>query len=221
MGITDLLNSTGAKSFPFPVIGASVTGTVLSAEIVQKRNFDTMELEVWDDGKPVPQVRIIVETTLREPVEPGEDPDDGHRSVYIKGWGNALKALRAAIKAAGAKDLLPGGTFTATYDGDIPLPPGKRGFPTKHYSYSYTAPSSTAGMLATPPAAHAGPAVVATPTPAPSWAAQEAAHATSHAPTPAPSPAAAPAAAAAVAPAMSDEMAAKFAAWQANQSAGA
>lgn len=150
MSLSDLLNSTGGKSFKFDSIGVTVTGTVVSAEVVQKRNFDTGEPEFWSDGKPQEQVRITVSTTLRDPDDP---EDEGLRSVYIKGWGDDLRALKAAIKAANAKDVEVGGTFTATYTGDGQVPAGKRGFPPKIKAYTYVRPSATAAVLTDQPAA--------------------------------------------------------------------
>jgi hypothetical protein len=165
MSISDLLNSTGGKSFKFTTIGASVTGTITSAEVVQKKDFDSGEPEVWSDGQPVQQVRVILQTTLRDAADPD---DDGRRAIYIKGWGEQLKELRNAIKAAGAGDLEIGGTFTATYTSDGELAKGKRGFPPKVYAFSYQRPTGVAGILnaqqATPQATPAAAAPQATMT---------------------------------------------------------
>lgn len=167
MSITDLLASTGGKSFKFDHVGATVTGTVQSAEVTQKKNFDTGEPEFWSDGKPVRQIRVTLATSQRDPADA---EDDGTRSVYIKGWGDQLRALKSAIKAAGANDIEAGGTFTATYVRDGELPAGKRGFPPKVYEYAYKAPSGTAGILADPapaaPAAAPQPAAQAPGVPA-------------------------------------------------------
>jgi hypothetical protein len=147
VSIQDLLNSTSGRSFKFAAPGATVTGTIVSASVVQKRDFDTNEPEVWADGQPVQQVKVSLQTTLDEGPNPDDDPDDGIRNVYIKGWGDQLRALRAAIKAAGAGDLEPGGTFSVTYIGDGELAKGKRGQPPKIYSYRYIRPSGVAGIL--------------------------------------------------------------------------
>ena len=144
MGISELINSTGGKTFKFDGIGVTITGTVASAEVMQKRNFDSGEPEFWSDGKPVQQIRITLDTDLRDPSDP---EDDGQRSIYVKGWGDQLRTLRAAIKAAGADDIEAGGKFTATYVRDGELPAGKRGFPPKVYEYTYAKPSSTAGLV--------------------------------------------------------------------------
>lgn len=144
MGISELINSTGGKTFKFDGIGVTITGTVTSAEVMQKRNFDSGEPEFWSDGKPVQQIRITLDTDLRDPSDP---EDDGQRSIYVKGWGDQLRTLRAAIKAAGADDIEAGGKFTATYVRDGELPAGKRGFPPKVYEYTYAKPSTTAGLV--------------------------------------------------------------------------
>lgn len=156
MGITELINSTGGKTFKFDGVGVSITGTVAAAEVMQKRNFDSGEPEFWSDGKPVQQIRITLDTDLRDPSDP---EDDGQRSIYVKGWGDQLRALRSAIKAAGADDIEPGGKFTATYVRDGDLPAGKRGFPPKVYEYTYAKPSTTAGLIGDPtPTPQAQPA---------------------------------------------------------------
>lgn len=163
MSISDLLNSVGGKSFKFDQIGATITGTVENAEVVQKKNFDSGEPEVWSDGSPVQQIRVALKTTQRDPSDP---EDDGTRNIYIKGWGDQLRELRRAIKAAGAADLENGGTFTATYVRDGELPAGKRGFPPKVYAYEYRKPSGTAGLLAEQPVQQPAPAPQAAPAPA-------------------------------------------------------
>lgn len=147
MGIGSLLNQTGGKSFKFDQVGATVTGTVESAEVVQKKNFDSGEPEFWDDGKPIEQVRIVLQTNLRDQPDDATGEDDGLRAVYVKGWGDQLRELRRAVKASGADDIEAGGTFTATYTGDGEVAKGKRGFPPKVYAYEYRKPSGTAGLI--------------------------------------------------------------------------
>ena len=118
-----------------------------AAEVVQKTNFDTREPEFWDDGKPIEQVRIVLQTTLTDQPDPDTGQDDGLRSVYIKGWGDQLRELRRAVRASGAADIEAGGTFTATYVRDGELAKGRRGFPPKVYAYEYVAPTATAGLI--------------------------------------------------------------------------
>lgn len=149
--VEELLNSGGAKTFPFEHIGASVTGTIEASDVIQSRNFDTGEAEVWGDGKPKQLIRVTLHTSLIDPNDPDED---GRRAVYIKGWGDPIRTLRTAIRAAGDSDLRIGGTFTATYVGDgepAVLQNGRKGFPPKMFQYEYVPPSATRSLLAEPP----------------------------------------------------------------------
>ena len=144
MGISDILNSSGIKGFKFEQPGASVIGTVIEAEARQVTNFDSGEAEFWDDGNKKMQIRITMQTTERDPMDP---EDDGRRAVYVKTWGAQMEALRRAVKNSGADDILPGGTFGATYTGDGERKAGQRGFPPKMYDYTYQPPSATGGYL--------------------------------------------------------------------------
>lgn len=164
MSLTELLNSTGGKTAKFETIGDSHTGTVVSAEARQRTDLDTGKPATWDNGDPQMQVVITLATDERDP---GDPEDDGHRTVYVKAWGPQMKALREAVRKSGAKDILPGGTFTATYSADGEKPKPHMSAP-KLFTYEYVPPSSTAGLLgadtappaptpAAPAAAPAGP----------------------------------------------------------------
>lgn len=159
MPIGDLLKG-GAKSASFPTIGTSFSGTVISAEVKQSSNFDTGELETWDDGRPKNNIVVTIQTDVRDPEV---EHDDGVRGVYIKTWGDNFRALKKAVRESGDDDIHEGGTFTATYVSDGPKP--KKGYAPKLFSYTYTKPSSTAGLLAEAPAAPAAAAPVAAPSP--------------------------------------------------------
>lgn len=138
MSLKELLSQTGGKSASFGAIGDTITGQVIAADVRQTKNFQTGELETWDDGNPRQQVVITLSTDLRDAADPD---DDGTRSVYIKWWGPQRAELLRAIKAAGAEDVEPGGFFTATYVGDGEQK--QRGFnPPKLYRYEYEAPKS-------------------------------------------------------------------------------
>lgn len=119
-------------------VGDTVTGTVIESEPRQTRNFDTNKLETWDDGSPMLQLVVSIQTDLTEDAE-----DDGVRSVYIKWWGESRKSILKAVKASGAPDILDGGTFTASYIGDGEQLDRKKS-PPKIYAYEYTAPGGIA-----------------------------------------------------------------------------
>lgn len=164
--LADLLASTGGKTAKFTSIGDSITGTVVTAEVRQRTNLDTGKPATWDNGDPQMQIVITLATDERDPADPD---DDGHRNVYIKAWGQQMKALREALRVSGATDILPGGTFTATYSADGEKPKPHMSAP-KLFQYVYTAPSSTAALLAEAndptgevPAQPASPAPTASP----------------------------------------------------------
>lgn len=116
-------------------IGDTVSGTIIDAEVRQSRDFDNNKLEFWDDGSPVLQLVVNIQTDLDEPTSEGEE-DDGVRSVYVKWWGASRKALLKSIKEAGAADLDAGAAFTASYIGDGEQPDKKKS-PPKLYAYGY------------------------------------------------------------------------------------
>lgn len=124
-------------------IGASVTGTIVNAEIRQITDYVTQKPKTWDDGRPQMNVVITLQTDQRDP---DVADDDGQRRVFIKTWGVWRDALNAAIKAAGgskASDVLtPGARFTATF---TETRPSSMGSPMKVYAYKIE-PAAQAGL---------------------------------------------------------------------------
>lgn len=163
MSTLDDLLSGGGKSFKFNDVGDSVTGVVVALDVKQKTEFGTGKALTWDDGRPQEQIVVSVKTDLRDP---DDDTDDGVRSVYIKGWGDPLRAFKAAASALGRKPAI-GDTFTATYTGNGPA----NGLtPPKVYAYAFTAGSPVDRVLDTPTPAAPAPvaaAAVAAASPSP------------------------------------------------------
>lgn len=151
MSITDIdsLFSSGAPGFfnrDIPV-GASISGTVVSISPLQATDFATKALETWDDGRPKMLLALTVASNLRN------SPDDnGHRTIYIKTWGNQAAEFKRAVQAVGGPTatvsavVQPGAGFTATYTGEEP---SKFGSPTKLYTYQ-VAPGAGAVDAAMP-----------------------------------------------------------------------
>lgn len=108
-----LMGGAGAPSAKFKNLGDTVTGQVLDYEMRQQSDLETNSLKTWDDGRPMMQLVVTLQTTEREA---GIEDDDGKRRVYIKGL--LQQAVRDAIKAAGGKKLEVGGTLTVRYIGD-------------------------------------------------------------------------------------------------------
>ena len=124
MSITDpndFLFASGARSAKFENVGDTLKGVIVSAEVAQQTDPDNGTPKKWDDGRPVMQLIVTVQTDLRE-----EDGDDGQRRIYAKGGnyevasgkGSAmLVAIREAIKKAGASKIAEGATLTVQHSG--------------------------------------------------------------------------------------------------------
>ncbi|WP_134324696.1 hypothetical protein [Cumulibacter soli] len=135
-----LLDQLGGEKIPGAFdknspLGATVTGTIVKAEIVQMRDFVTGNPETWDDGNPKNQVRIVL------------DVNGDKQAVYIKAWGVGTQNLKDAVHAAGMTDLDVGATFTATFESVIPSDNPKFS-DTKVFAYGLKPASATAGMFA-------------------------------------------------------------------------
>lgn len=157
------LFDSSSKGIKFDVIGATITGEVISpARERQQTKFGTQEPDYWPNGDPKMQILVDLRTNLREDAN-----DDGERTLYVASK-NMKKAISDAIRSAGATDILPGGVLTVQYVGNDANSKNPAN-PAKMYAASYTAPSSA---FAAPAAQQFVPAaqpaqVPATPTSAP------------------------------------------------------
>jgi len=117
----DLLMGGGVPAAKFDQPGTSISGRITrEPEAREQTDFTTGEVLRWPNGDPKMQVIVHLTTEMRDPASP---TDDGTRAVYIKG--NMLKAVQAAIRAAGAPGLAVGDTLSVTYTGN--------GEPTKNF----------------------------------------------------------------------------------------
>lgn len=100
-------------------VGVEQGGRILSAEVKQVRNFDTGKPECWDDdpAQPMKEVVITVQTNERE-----DGTDNGERAFHVKTWGEGARALKAAVREAGASTpaeaLKPGNEFYGKKTGE-------------------------------------------------------------------------------------------------------
>lgn len=112
-------------------LNTTVSGMIISATGMQRRDYVTGDPKVWNDGTPQMQVAVSIQTTLKD----GPD-DDGVRGVYVKTWGPQRDALLDAVKAAGfsklSEALVPGAIFTAQFYG---TQPSKQGSDEKLFHY--------------------------------------------------------------------------------------
>ena len=140
---SDFLMGGGGRSCTFPNIGDSYTGAITATpEVVQQTSFESGELLYWEDGKPRMQLRVTLDTALKD-----DDDDDGVRILYIKG--QMQQATRDAVRASGAKTLEVGGRLTVRYAGDGEAK--GRLNPPKRYEVTYEpASASFLGATASP-----------------------------------------------------------------------
>lgn len=133
-----LLLGGGTRSAKFERPGDKVSGEILSVDTKQQTDLDGNP-KTWDNGDPMWQVVVVLQTDERDPADP---EDDGRRAVYLKGsakYASTAKATADALRAAGVKTLEPGGTFALAYTGDGE--PTKRGFSApKLYQAAYKPP---------------------------------------------------------------------------------
>lgn len=109
---------------------------VTEPRVVQQNDYDTGKPAFYEDGNPMMQCIVTVQTDERDP---DKEDDDGKRDIYIKGQ---LKyAVSQALKAAGSKAPKVGGLFTVTYthDGERTSPKKK---PPKQYVATYVPPET-------------------------------------------------------------------------------
>lgn len=147
--VKDFLNS-GGKSAKFDNIGDAIRGTVIAAETRQQTDYSTGVPKTYDDGNPMMQLVVTIQTDLNE-----EDGDDGRRNLYIKGSAkdpsSGRGALIGALRAAGVENLAEGGTIAMQFTG---LGTATRGNPPKQWKIAYKAPDpvQTGDLLADGPA---------------------------------------------------------------------
>jgi hypothetical protein len=137
--VNDFLMGGGAKAFPFDNLGDMCEGEIVSMTKRQQTSLDSGKPQYWDNGEPKMMVVVVVQTTLSI-----DDEDDGLRSVYLRGGNfdvasgvghSSAKAVRDAVKRAGAAGIEVGGRLALKWTG---LAPKKGGFsPAKLYSATY------------------------------------------------------------------------------------
>jgi hypothetical protein len=127
-----LMGGGGAPSAKFPSPGTAVSGPITQRPTVeQQRDIQTGEKKFWQDGNPMMQLVVTVQTNERDPQV---NDDDGRRRLFVKG--QMKQAVADAVRAAGAAGLEVGGVLTVTYTHDGQ--PKQRGFSApKQYRAEY------------------------------------------------------------------------------------
>jgi len=120
--MTALAGGVSHPSAQFRVTGDSVSGRVADFNDLQVTDFNSKAPKFWSDGNPMMQTRVTLELDSGDKV-----------SLFVKP-GRMTKAVREAIKAAGAKDIDEDGRLTVTFTGEEP---GKGGQPAKCFTAVY------------------------------------------------------------------------------------
>jgi hypothetical protein len=161
-----LMGGGGAPTAKFPTIGITYKGTIVESAVSQQTDIDG-NLKVWNDGNPMMQAVITIQTDERDPAI---DDDDGKRRLFVKG--QMQHAIREAVKAAGCKGIAHGGTLAVQYSGNgTPSKPGLSA--PKQYTAAYKPPEPTAdanALLGTDTPAAPVQTQQAAPTPQPASA---------------------------------------------------
>lgn len=133
-----LMGGAGAPSAKFPTVGTSHGGRITEQPTVeQQRDFQTGNPKFWDDGNPMMQLVVTIQTDQRDP---SVENDDGRRRIFVKG--QLKTAIQEAVRNAGARGLEVGGHLTVTYthNGEVK----KAGFnPPKQFTAKYVPAAQT------------------------------------------------------------------------------
>ena len=132
--VNDLLEQSGAPACKFESPGDTHKGKVVSAQKRQQTDYGTGTPKFYDNGDPMWEIVITIDT--------GVEDSNGETEKRLFARGAMLKAIREALKDAGAK-LEVGGELVVRYteDGE----PSKKGFNApKLYKAKYTPPAPAA-----------------------------------------------------------------------------
>lgn len=110
-GANEFLMGGGIASLSFDrnkgyVMGQTIhRGKLLEGKTMQQRDINSGEPKFWQDGKPVMQLVLTLQTDIRDPQDPD---DDGKRNLYVSSP-NMRTAIRDAVKTSGAQEMKLGG----------------------------------------------------------------------------------------------------------------
>lgn len=127
----DRLLTGGTKSFKFANVGDTVQGEIVDISIRQATDFRTRAPLTWDDGNPKQQILITIAAGI---IDPAVQDDTGDRTVYIKAWGQNMKAFRLAVQKLGRKPVA-GDFMRAVFVGETVNQAGMN--PTKNIEYTF------------------------------------------------------------------------------------
>lgn len=140
--VDSFLMGSGAKSAKFETIGTVVGGLIVDEpQLVQQKDIKTGAPKHWDDGNPMMQLVVKVQTDQRDP---DDAEDDGVRAIYIKA--QMRQAVADAVRKAGAKSLEVGGDLKVKFTGTEAA--STKGFNDKKiYAAQYAKPVASNGSF--------------------------------------------------------------------------
>lgn len=144
--VAGFFGATSGKGISFPNPGDSVTGTITAVHKPEQQTDPATQALAFDrNGRPKMQVRIDLDTDLRDPAI---ENDDGSRTLYVRGWMKG--SVGDALRKAGEKEPKVGGRLTVTFTHqEAPSAPGLSGV--KKFDAVYEPPpSATAQHFAAP-----------------------------------------------------------------------
>jgi hypothetical protein len=136
-----LMAASGTPWAKWPTKGDVVTGTVVEGPTLrQSRDYDTGLPATFPSGDPKMEIVVIIQTAERSA---DYEDDDGRRQVVMKRNKNLHSAVRAAVKASGAKGLEEGGALAITLT-DVQQKKNDKGmkYTENQYSATYRPPSA-------------------------------------------------------------------------------
>lgn len=164
---TSISLGEGGNSFPFEDLGlgAEIEGEVIDFASIQMTNMDTGDLEFWPDGKAKMQIRVSLQTNVKD-----ADVPDGIWTVYLRGGKKAesmstMAAIAGAMKAAGASNQLRiGDRIGLKWVSERPVP-GKK-YKAKCYTGTWSPKTVSLGNDGPAPSAVSQPASASAVSPA-------------------------------------------------------
>lgn len=130
------LMGSSVPSCSFLTIGDKHEGQIIAVEMGVQRDLQTNKPKTWDDGTPMKQMIVTLQTDERD----GQvENDNGVRKLYIGSKG-MREALAAAVKLANESGIALGGRLGMKYTRDGVAT--TRGFnPPKEYAARYEPPT--------------------------------------------------------------------------------
>lgn len=142
----DFLFGSGVPGVKWDEVGTEHKGRIVAMRKTQQKDYTTRKPKFWDDGSPMWQAVITIQTEERDPEI---EDDDGRRKIYIANP-RMRDAVRDAVLGAGARKLKLGGMFKMKFTGTDPESKNPAN-PAKLYVARYKPPEPGQELSEEPP----------------------------------------------------------------------